>query len=120
MNPFPDDWELLALFESEPQISDRDVPWFYNCLTFETTRGTDHIRCKIEPGYEKFKLNWWQGRDERLTLELSWVRALRVVTGGGKDYLVLSFRDPHLLDLEFHLKPTIRLRWGTSNECPQA
>jgi hypothetical protein len=118
MNPFPDEWELLALFEAEPTISDRDVPWSYNCLTFETTRGDDHIRCKIEPGYETLDITWWQGSAEKMTLELHWVNGLRVVTGGGIDYLVASFRDQWLHDLEFHLKPQIKLRWGTATECP--
>jgi hypothetical protein len=95
-----------------------DEPSFYNRLVFETTRGQDHVRCEIEPGYEKLRLTWWHRAEERLSLALNWVRGLRVVTGGGTDYLIASFRDPHLLDLEFHLKPTIFLRWGTSNECP--
>ena len=118
MDPFPEEWELLALFETEPTISDRDVPWFYNRITFETTRGNDHVRCWIEPGYESLEITWWQGRAEKMTLELHWVRSLRVVTGGGIDYLVASFRDPSLLDLEFHLKPEIKLRWGTSSVVP--
>ncbi|MDX1947650.1 MAG: hypothetical protein SFU86_19790 [Pirellulaceae bacterium] len=115
MDPFPDEWELLALFEAEPTVVDRGVPWEYNVLIFETTRGQSHVRCEIEPGYEKIKLNWWDGPEERLSLELNSVLGLRVVTGGGRDYLVASFRDPHLFDLEFHLKPTVCLRWGTSN-----
>lgn len=118
MNTFPEEWELLALFEVEPTITDRDVPWYYNRLTFETTRGDDHIRCEIEPGYEKLNIVWWRGAKEKMTLELNWVNGLRVVTGGGTDYLVASFREKHLLDLEFHLKPEVRLRWGTSNDLP--
>ncbi len=118
MNPFPEEWELLALFESEPTIADRDVPWFYNRLTFETKRGTDEVRCAIEPGQETLEINWRQNGKEKLRLELHWVNGLRVFTGGGKDYLVASFRNNHLYPLEFHLKPGISLRWGTSMECP--
>src|SRR3954464_324442 len=102
MNPFPEEWELLALFESEPTIADRDVPWFYNRLTFETKRGGDEIRCEIEPGYEILNIIWWRDGKEKMKLELHWVRGLRVVTGGGLDYLVATFRDQFLCDLEFH------------------
>src|SRR4029434_642095 len=101
MNPFPEEWELLSLFESEPAVVDRQVPWAYNCLIFETTRGDDHIRCEIEPGYEIIRLTWWHGTHDMLFLDLHWVRALRVVTSGGKDCLIAIFRDPHLLALEF-------------------
>ena len=38
MDPFPEEWELLALFESEPTLPISDVPWFYNRLTFQTKR----------------------------------------------------------------------------------
>ena len=118
MNPFPEEWELLALFESEPTITDRAVPWFYSRLTFETKRGPNEVRCEIEPGCEILNITWWHDGKEKLKLELNWVKALRVVTGGGTDYLVASFRDRYLYDLEFHLKPEICLRWTTSMECP--
>ena len=116
MNPFPEEWELMALFEVEPTVTDRDVPRFYNRLVYETARGPILIRCEIEPGYEKLTLTCWRDSEIWLSLDLSWVRGLRVITGGGKDYLVASFRDSHLCDLEFHLKPVVCLRWGTSNE----
>ncbi len=118
MNPFPQDWELLALFESEPTLTDRDVPWFYGRLSFETTRGDHHIRCDIEPGNEILELRWWRGRHEIVALDLHWVRGLRVITGGGRDCLVAMFRDPHLADLKFQLKPTVTLRWATTGDCP--
>jgi hypothetical protein len=118
MNPFPEEWELLALFEAEPTVLDRDVPWFYNHLTFDTTRGHDHVQCEIDPSCEILTLNWWHAEKLQLSLELNWVRELCVVTGDGTDMLRASFRDPYLLDLEFQLKPTICLRWATSSECP--
>lgn len=113
MNPFPQEWELLSLFEVEPIVCDRDLPWFHNCLTFETTRGDDRIHCEIEPSYEIIKLIWKQGQHEKLSLDLHGIQSLRVVSGSGRDYFVASFRDQGLLDLEFHLKPHICLHWGT-------
>jgi hypothetical protein len=118
MNPFPEEWELLALFEAEPIVIDRDVPRFYNRLIYETARGANIVRCEIEPGYEKLTLTCWRDSETWLSLDLSWVSGLRVVTGAGKDYLIASFRDPNLCDLEFHLKPVVCLRWGTSSQLP--
>ena len=118
MDPFPEDWELLSLFEVEPVLADRGVPWFYNCLKFETIRGDDHVCCEIEPASQVIRLSWCQARCQRLSLELHWVSGLKVVTGNGRDYFIATFRDPNLLDMEFHLKPEIRAKWGTSCECP--
>jgi hypothetical protein len=116
MNPFPEEWELLALFESEPTVTDRDVPRFYNRLTFETERGPDQVRCEIEPGYGILNIGWWHEGKEKMTLELQTVSGLKIVTGGGTDYLIAMFCNRCLWDLEFYLKPGIRLRWAISAE----
>ncbi len=118
MDPFPEDWELLALFEVEPVLTDLNVPWSYNKLTFETKREEYLVRCEIEPSYEIIRLSCWQMGRELFSLDLHWVISLRVHTGEGKDYFVAHFRDPNLLPLEFHLKPSVRLLWGTSSDCP--
>jgi hypothetical protein len=110
---------LLALFEVEPIVADRGVPWLYNHMVFETTRIADRIRCEIEPGYEQIKIVWWHEERENMTLDLHWVRGLRVITGGGIDYMIASFRNPYLGDLEFHLKPEIKLHVATSAEYPR-
>lgn len=65
MTHFPEEWQLLSLFEVEPQVVDRGVPWFYNTLVFDTTRGEDRIRCEIEPAYEIIRLTWQQSGKRR-------------------------------------------------------
>ena len=118
MEPFPEEWELLSVFEVEPQILDPGVPWAYNNLTFESTRGSNRILCVIEPGYERLEFTWWNNEAKHLTLNLHWVSGLTVRSGGGCDCLIASFRDPCLSPLRLQLKPTIECEWGTSNELP--
>jgi hypothetical protein len=118
MNPFPDEWELLSLFESEPELWDPDIPWIHNIVIFETTRGLDQVRCEIDPSCGMLKLTWRHSGKEKLILDLHWVHGLQVVTGRGADYFIASFRDPFLCNLEFHLKPEVCMRWGTTNNCP--
>ena len=118
MEPFPEKWELLSLFETEPTILAPGVPWVYNNLTFETTRGSDRILCLIEPGYECLNFTWWHNQTKHLALELHWVSGLTVVTGGGNDYLVATFRDQHLSQLRLQIRPAIECEWGTTNELP--
>ena len=118
MDPFPDEWQLLSLFETDPRILDPEVPWTFNHLAFETTRGADRIRCVIEPGYEQLDFTWWHNQSRHLALELHWVSGLTVVTGGGNDYMVALFRDHHLAELRLQLRPTIECSWGTTNDLP--
>ena len=58
MDPFPEEHDLLALFECKPTLADAKIPWSYNHLTFETRRDGDQFTCEIEPGDETLKLRW--------------------------------------------------------------
>ena len=58
MNPFPEKWELISAFESEPNLTDADVPWAYNRLTFSKQIDGERLECTIEPGYETLSLRW--------------------------------------------------------------
>jgi prepilin-type processing-associated H-X9-DG protein len=118
MNPFPNEWELLALFECEPVILDPNVPWAYNHLTFTSQRGQDSIVCVIEPGYSVVNFTWRYWRDVRVHLDLHWVQGIVIETGGGRDAMNLTFLDGHLRPLTLQLKPHISCIWGTNTEMP--
>ena len=50
MLSFPDEYELIGLFESEPELFDgEDKPWAYNELKFTTVRGDDQVVVTIYP-----------------------------------------------------------------------
>ena len=78
------------------------------------------MRCAIEPADGTLEIHWWQEGKEKLRLELHCLNGLQVFSGGGKEYLVATFRDSHLHPLEFRLKPEICLRWGTSMLFPSS
>jgi hypothetical protein len=115
MSPFPDEHELLGIFESEPVLKDEGVPWAYNHLTFCRTIGDDTIHCEIEPGYETLKFRLVQRGNEVISLDLHWVSGLTIETKPGMEALVAHFRTrAGLLPLTIQFRPTVRLTWGTS------
>jgi hypothetical protein len=114
MQPFPAEHELLQLFECEPALTDERVPWAYNCLRFDTTRGVDRLVCELEPGYEELRLYWTRNGEEIIRLDLHRVVGLEVQLSSAAEALIASFRDQHVLPLCLQLKPTIVIRWGTS------
>src|SRR5690348_10052658 len=118
MDPFPEQHELLSLFEAEPTLADPGVPWAYNSLRFETTRGRDHLVCEIEPGYEELRLNWSHDGAEIVRLDLRWVNGLTVESSDGRESLVGTFRDAHVKPVRLQLRPIVHLTWGTSIELP--
>ena len=112
MESFPEDHELVGFFESEPEVTDRDVPWFYNRLTFRTTRGSHSVVCEIEPGYRQIDLTWRNAGKEMASFALREIRALRVMGSPGEEYMTVVFRGDELMDFVLYLKPDIRIEWG--------
>jgi hypothetical protein len=112
MNPFPEDYELIGFFESEPTILDRDVPWFYNRLTFETVRGVDRIVCDIEPGYGQLVLSWDREGLSVARFSLSEIASLHLTSARGEEFLTAKFAREGILDFKLFLKPYVQVEWG--------
>jgi len=116
MEPFPEEHDLIALFECEPILTDKGVPWSYNHLTFTTARGDDRIVCGIEPGYHTLKFEWSKGGERLVSLDLNCVAGIRTENQGGTEALVVAFRDKNLTPLRIQLKPCVSVSWGTNIE----
>lgn len=113
MEEFPELYELLGFFESEPEITDRDVPIHYNRLTYRTVRGENKIYCAIEPAYRQIVLIWENAENLVASLNLEQISCLRVVSERGSEKIVVNFAPKtNLLDFEFQLKPSIHVKWG--------
>jgi hypothetical protein len=115
MNPFPDEHELLWLFESEPELLDpeEDISWYYNTLTFRTTRGSDTITCTILPSHTDLEIWWERDGEEIVHLPVSRVAELFVRKEQDREYLEARFpEDMGLHPLRLTLKPFIRISWG--------
>ena len=115
MNPFPENWELIEFFESEPLLLDPApaAGWFYNRLTFETVRGEDAVRCEIEPGYRTLQFVWSRAGRELVSLDMRAISGLSIEKHGDKEILAAMFQEDFLLPLRIQLKPTVHVFWGT-------
>jgi hypothetical protein len=119
MTPFPPEHELIGLFESEPILTDKNVPWAYNHLTFMRTIGENTLHCEIEPGYETLKFLLVQRDVELVNLDLHWVSGITVETKPGMEALIVHYRNrAGLLPLRIQFRPTVHVAWGTSNKFP--
>jgi hypothetical protein len=115
MKPFPQEHELLSLFESEPILLDANVPWTYNHLQFTRTIGESTVECVIEPGYETLQFRWSQRGVEIVALDLHWVAGLTVESDGGREALVAHFRERSgVSKLCIQFSPHIHISWGTT------
>lgn len=113
MHRFPNDYELIQLFECEPALTDGNVPWCYNHLAFTSVRGRDRIECEIEPAEEVLQFRWYMENLERVNLDLRSVSGIRVNLTNEEESLSAFFpRRSGLRTLVIQLKPRIRIAWG--------
>jgi hypothetical protein len=112
VKPFPEEHELLALFEVEPTLLDAGIPWVYNTLTFASLRDGHRVECTIVPGYGELRVAWSNAAQSLVDIRLNQVEGLRVEIGKTREALVAEFSEKTGLGLlTIELKPTIRLTW---------
>lgn len=117
MDIFPEQYELISLFESEPVLTDANVPWPYNRLQFTRTIGESIVECIIEPGYETLKFRWLQRGTEVLNLDLRCVSGITVECKDGREALVVLFPEGWgALPIRIQLAPAIHVSWGTTQD----
>lgn len=115
MEEFPELYELMGFFESEPEILDADIPHYYNCLNYRTVRADNTIYCAIEPACGQIILIWENSAGLVLSLQLDQVVSLHLVSAQGVEKMLAKFPEQsNLLDFELQLKPSVCVKWGNS------
>lgn len=114
MKSFPEEYELIDIFECEPQIMDKKLPWFYNSLKFILNRNKDLIELELEPSIGLVKIVWSQSERQLMSLHLENVMGLEIEKNKGIENLHIIFRGENFVNpLILQLKPEIHIKWGT-------
>lgn len=109
MDPFPEPWELIGLFECEPDLAEIGVPWVYNLVRFVRLRGNERIECAIHQADHEFAFRWLVDGEPIIDLDLHDVVGLEVRQDEGKESLVLTTGDPRQRPLQIDISPRVRL-----------
>ena len=112
MDDYPEEYELLGFFESEPQSTDRDVPFFYNRHTYNYRRGSDSVVCSIEPGYRQIDLTWRRDDVELASFALRDIHSVAIDGAPGDESMTVHFLSDELADFVLFLKPSVRVEWS--------
>lgn len=112
MKTFPEEYELIGFFEVEPEISDRDVPWFYNRITFKYKKDSDYLICAFEPGYNQIDIAWEKDNIEVASFSLREINNISISTEPMKEYMEINFKSNEILDFILQLKPCVHIFWG--------
>jgi hypothetical protein len=105
----PEDYELIAFFEAEPEILDPSVPWVHNTLTFTTVRGGIEVCCKISPSYGRIILSRKLAGEDILNIAVERMIDIRLESRDSKEIMLVS--DGRGNELLLQLKPRVRVGW---------
>jgi hypothetical protein len=113
MQKFPENVELLDFFNSEPKLTDPDVPWVYNRLSFSSKLGEERVDCVIDnPGLE---VRWFRQDVEIAFVEFFSVEDLSIQEYPGGKVLVAEGVGPDEdCTFRLQLRPRIHLSLKTS------
>jgi hypothetical protein len=112
---FPDDWQLISFFESEPKIDDPRIPWLYNRLVFDYRAADDYLRAIIWPADGDFDFIYQKSGIPVFRATYHWVQECNYFTEGRKEYLQLKFNEAAATaDTFIFLKPNVFLQTGNS------
>ena len=111
---FPEEWELLSFFESEPELLDPEAPWLYNALTFRRAQADESLMCIFSPSYGDLVLRWMQHDSLRLQLDLHDIVRVELFKDHDVEWLRCTFNPLiSVQDLLLAVKPHVRILWGT-------
>jgi hypothetical protein len=116
MNPFPEEYELISLFESEPELMDEGIPWFYNTLSFKIQRESDILSCIISPAYRSFSIDLTINERTIYSLGFKDVEGLTIEKDKGVERFILEMNgESTFVTMIIQTKPQIRITTTHSN-----
>jgi hypothetical protein len=109
MHPFPERWELIGLFECEPQETDPGLDWKYNLLRFVRTRADERMECWIHEADREVGFRWSTGGTDRIVLDLHDVVGVRVYREKDREGLALTLGADRFHPIRIDLSPSVRV-----------
>ncbi len=113
MISFPEEFELMSLFESEPELLDgSDKPWIYNEVKFTAIRGDDKIVVQIYASFGQLSISWEKNGNQQLRIKLIELDKITVEKQYRDEFLtaVGTYADKSVL-LKLRLKPSISVEF---------
>jgi hypothetical protein len=104
------EWELLGCFASEPQRSDRRLPWLYDDSVYTAEIGALSVSCAIQPSYRDVRLTVRLCGERIYELNAANVADVRVLDEPGKDILEIQLSDWESLRVQ--LRPSFEITHG--------
>ncbi|MGI2326784.1 hypothetical protein [Planococcus sp. YIM B11945] len=116
MKTWPNEVELLSLFETEPELLDvatKDLPFYYNEASYSFSNNDENLFVQISPAYGDVKIHTHQRSTNRLLakLDLKQVETFEITADAeNESSILLTVKDEdYLHTYEIDFKPNFKL-----------
>jgi hypothetical protein len=110
MNPFPEDYELISIFETEPKLLDDEIPWFYNTLIFKLQRNDDVLSFILSPAYRTISIGLTLSERKIYDLGFENVKGIHIEKNKEIEGLIIEMDDGSAFNTLFiQTKPSITI-----------
>jgi len=114
IDPFPEEYELLAFFGTEPVVSELEAGWAYSDVTFTLGEGDEEFVFTVNRAYEHVTLRWSDSHgNRRLLLRFSGVASLEIDHPAARKTLIVRSAAEDVADMLLTVQPHVQVTWGT-------
>lgn len=104
------EWELLGLFEQEPERQGLDPVWLFDDSVYKMAQAGINFTCAIHPYHRDVRLMLWAGEVNIYEYSAMGVKDI-AVTG---EALQITINDEEVITIT--LKPTLNIKHETSDK----
>jgi hypothetical protein len=107
--------ELMTFFECAPAQLDRDVPWPYDCFTYEFHSPTESLKFEIHPAMPTVELSVVKDGETVFTLSADTPLDVRVHLDAERETLELKLSEKHKIFITKLPRIVIREQFNNAN-----
>ncbi|MFD4706788.1 hypothetical protein ACFWM3_18240 [Gottfriedia sp. NPDC058432] len=116
MRDFPEENDLLSLFECEPKLFDsnmKNLPFYYNQATYQFSNGEEDFVVTVSPSYGEVKIKVTQTSSDRMLslLELKRIEKMEITADrrDSSSVLLTVINEDSQQTIEIDFKPRFKL-----------
>ena len=112
---YPEAYEFISFFETEPEVLDIEAPWYYNTLVYKTVQDDFNIECRLSPAEGEMALKVTMNNKIIISLSLNFIEEIKFETHEDKETMIIDFTDnSNLYPLVLQIRPVFNLIWDTN------
>ena len=111
----PDEIELLSIFESEPKLSDKAVPYFYNLVKYYfTNQSKQNVQVTLQPSCNEFSIQIIDSKTKIADLNFKTINTLSILADNEQEKKIMLIGDN--LGVKITIQPQFKIDLQSKSE----